>query len=239
MKKLVSFRTILPSVLCGLLLTFLLAAPSTAFANSQMTLRASLDSDLSASQRVSYAQTQYNDYTSDGLTGFLHVGEVSQYLVLQGPGSALYTEYNELKNNWRTTGVTIVSQTTTPTHTYDELTANTDSDVLQQSSAASFSNNSRVTLRAKISSGTNTLSLLNDYSALIGADQLGGVMIVGRDDAWIEVELEGKPTYVEYYSERLQTDEPRLSSVTVVDGASSIRSTAYDYFQTHHSTDTL
>jgi len=214
----------------------LFIAPATAFADKQVTIRAELDSSLTKSQRISYADQQFNDYNSDGLTGIIHIDDSTQYLTLEGPASNIDTELTELESNWRTTTVTTLSETYSPTWSFNDLSSHTEDDTYNKYEADSFSNLKRQTLRAKFSDGTDTQAFVQTVGNEIGEDGLGGVMIVGPGSEWIEMELEGDPTYVDYWTKKFYTDSD-LTDVVLVNSDSNVSSRLYDYLWTHTNGD--
>lgn len=215
----------------------LLAAPATAFADKRVTVRAELDGDLTKSERISYANQQYNDYDSDGLTGVIHVGESAQYLTLEGPEPNIDTEITELQNNWRTTSVTTLSVTHSPSWSFTGLSSHTEDDTYDKFQADTFSDLKRQTLRAEFVSGADTEAFVNTVGDDIAEDGLGGVMIVGNGRDWIEIELEGDPTYVDYWTKKFQVHSD-LTNVVLVDSDSDVSSALYDYLWTHTDDDT-
>jgi hypothetical protein len=216
----------------------LLAAPASAFALKRVTVRAELDSSLTQSDRTDYANTQFQDYKSDGLKGVILMGTTSQYLVLEGPASNVDTEISDLTNNWRIQSVTTTSSTFYPIWTFSSLESHTETDAYTTSPDDSFSNNLRKSLRAQFTSGVDTQQFADEYAEGIQQAELGGVMVLGNDGGeWIEIELEGDPTYVKYWIKMLKEDDD-LTDATVVDTESNVSTTAYDKFWLHLPSDT-
>lgn len=228
----------LPSILVGLLTLFSISiAPASAFADKRVTVRAELNNSLTQSDRVSYANQQYNDYSADGLAGVIHIGENSEYLVLEGPDSNVDTEITDLQNNWRTTSVSVVAETDELSWNLGGLSSHTEDDLHATFAAESFNQNERRTLRAEVDSGVDAKQFADTYSNAIAKDGLGGVMIIGEGDNWIEVELEGDPTYVQYWIKKFKRDTANLSNIEVVSVESDVSDTHYSELSVHLGTD--
>lgn len=204
----------------GLISAFVLlvvfATPSSAFALEKQFIRYDFVSGTSQGQRVTFVDQKFRDYASQGLTGVIVQASNSGFIVLEGNGSTVSAELDELKKETILENVRSVDSKQLSSPTMSDLRTHTEVDPRGFADTPNSDSPKRVYVRIEFASGVDQKATLDEYFDDIAADGLGGALVEGPGVGWLPTVLEGRSGEVDDWITKMKYDA-RFQTVEVLE----------------------
>jgi hypothetical protein len=207
-------------ILAAILFLVALGAPSTAMAGlKQATVSWEFDSSLSSDERVAFVDERFDEYDDDDIDGYVAAHKRWGVMVIEASESTIDSELGDLTNDSRLSEVEVLDQVYPDTPTFGSLGTDTELDVRNTASAAKDADTyKRSYVRARFTSGLSSsekVSWHDEHFSDFTDAGLGGLFVNGHGHDFITIEIEGKPSKVDYWLQQL-ADDPNLATMTVL-----------------------
>lgn len=195
-------------------------APSAAMADlKRTTVSWEFDSSLGSEDRVGFVDEKFTEYDADGIDGYVAAHKRRGALVIESQESVIDSEIDDLKADSRLAEVTVLDEAYPDTAGFTSLGTHTELDVRNTASAAKSADTyKRSYVQAKFAPGLSNADKLqwhDDHFSDFTDAGLGGLFVNGHGNDLITIEIEGKPSKVDYWLEQLAGD-PNLESMAVL-----------------------